>query len=146
MLVGRREALSRVPDRPDRPSPDGGPVGLILTLLDRWKLLEGVWSTWIAFVDSISASTHRTGVGISDCRATRGHSPQNPVPRGSENKNPIVIVGCHRLYRLRFGVHRLYRTPMAKAVLFGQNGSFEFRPPKHPNRCSQHSKRPKFSA
>ena len=68
MVVGRREALSRVPDRPDRPSPDGGPVGLILTLLEGWKLLEGVRPTWIAFVDSISASTHRTGVGISDCR------------------------------------------------------------------------------
>ena len=68
MLVGRRKALGRVPDRPDRPSPDGGPVGLILALLDWWKLPVDVWSTWIAFVDSISASTHRTGVGISDCR------------------------------------------------------------------------------
>ena len=73
--------------------------------------------------------------GASRC-ATRGHSHQNPLPRGSHRKVQKSTFGARTLNRLRFGAHRLYRTPMAKAVLFGQNCSFEFRPPKHPNRCS----------
>ena len=77
---------------------------------------------------------------ISAYSWTPGHSPLFRIGRGSGKKKPIVIVGARTLNRLRFGAHRLYRTPMAKAVLFGQNCSFEFRPPKHPNRCSQHSK------
>ena len=52
--------------------------------------------------------------------------PPKPATTWVAPKGPKTRFGPHRLYRLRFGPHRLYRTPMAKAVLFGRNSSFEF--------------------